>query len=487
APKFPQAMSLDFLVGHAARTGDERARRMAVDSFLAMARGGIYDQVGGGFARYAVDDHWLVPHFEKMLYDNALLATLGIHLWQTTGDTEVRRIVRETLDWIARDLRGNEGGFCASYDADSEGHEGRFYVWSLAEFMEVAGQDGPVAAAYWGVTGEGNFEGANILHVAETARGVAASFHTKETSVDAAIARARAALADRRAQRAWPARDDKVLASWNALAVRAFASAALAFGDSQYLRVAADAGEFLFSRMVVDGRVMRSFNAGRASLPGFLEDHAGLGLAALSLYEATFDAGWLDRARTMGDAVVRWFWSDELGAFFDTASDQEALITRPREVTDNATPSGTSLAVALLVRLAELFRDVDARRRATYVAETLQPMIARFPAAFGHLLGSIDLLVHGAAELAIVGDPASAAVHDLRATAFTRFVPGLVVAGAMPNASLGVALLEDRPMIDGRATAYLCRGYTCEQPITAPQELARQLDALLDANPRSAQ
>jgi uncharacterized protein YyaL (SSP411 family) len=482
APKFPQAMALAFLLRHSARAGSEVAQRMALDSFLAMARGGMYDQIGGGFARYAVDERWLVPHFEKMLYDNALLATLGVHLWQATGDPEVERVTRETLDWLARELRSDDGAFCASYDADSEGHEGRFYVWSMQEFTEALGGEAEIAAAYWGVTEAGNFEGANILHVAESPRAIAARLRTDEARVLAAIARARHVLRERRATRVWPARDDKVLASWNALAVRAFALASLAFDDAGYGQVALEAGAFLFDRMVAGGRAMRSFNAGQTRQPGFLEDHAGLGLATLSLYELTFDPVWLTHARSLASATVTWFWNDEAGAFFDTAADQETLITRPRELTDNATPSGTSLAVELLTRLAELLQDVDARRRATYVAETLQPMVARYPAAFGHLLLAMDMLVYGAVELAVVGDPTSAEVHALRRAAASRFIPGLVLAGGTPSETTDVALLAGRDALDGGATAYLCRGYTCEAPVTAPDDLARQIDALTNTH-----
>ena len=422
APKFPQTMSLDFLLRYWARRDVEHALAMVSHSFRQMARGGIYDQVGGGFARYAVDAVWLVPHFEKMLYDNALLVRLGAHLWQATKDAEVRRVVEETIDWAVREMRSPDGGFYSSLDADSEGHEGKFYVWSADEFDQVLGEDAATMRAYWGVTPDGNFEGGNILSVAGDRRALAARFSMSEEQLEDTVRRATKALYDVRKQRVWPGRDDKILASWNGLMVRGIAEAARAFGNDAYREVAIESATFLFDHLVRDGRVLRSYKDGRARIAGYLEDHAALGIAALAVYELTFDTRWLDHARELSDATILWFWDDETGAFYDTASDHELLITRPREISDNATPSGTSLAVELLVRLAELLHDVDARRRATYVVETLAPAIGRYPSAFGHLLGSADMLINGAVELAIVGDPQSADFAALERTAAERYV-----------------------------------------------------------------
>jgi uncharacterized protein YyaL (SSP411 family) len=478
APKFPQTMLLDFLLRYWARRGTEQALAIVSNSFKKMARGGIYDHVGGGFARYAVDAIWLVPHFEKMLYDNALLVHLGAHLWQATKDAEVRRVVEETIHWATREMRSPEGGFYASLDADSEGHEGKFYVWSAEEIDEVLGDDAPLARAYWGVTDEGNFEGRNILFVGGDRRAIAAKFSLSETELDAKIARAAAKLYDVRAKRVWPGRDDKILTSWNGLMVRGIAEAARAFQNDSYRTMAVASATFLFDALCRDGRVYRSYKNGQARIAGYLDDYASLGLAALAVYELTFDTAWLDRARAMSDATVQWFWSDDTGAFYDTASDHEQLITRPREVADNATPSGTSLAVELLVRLAELLHDVDARRRATYVLETLAPAVARYPAAFGHMLGAADMLINGAVELAIVGEPGDAGFEALARVAANHYVPSLVLAGGAPTSDPTIALLEGRDARSGRATAYVCRGYACDEPATTPEMLATQLDAL---------
>jgi uncharacterized protein YyaL (SSP411 family) len=478
APKFPQTMALDFLLRYWARHGVEQALAIVSSSFHAMARGGIYDQIGGGFARYSVDAEWLVPHFEKMLYDNALLVRLGAHLWQATDDDEVRDVVVETVDWALREMRSPEGGFYSSYDADSEGHEGKFYVWSAAELDDVLGADAELLKAYWGVTPGGNFEGANILSVPGDRRALAARFHLTAEGVAEQVQRAKRALYDARARRVWPGRDEKILASWNGLMVRAIAEASRAVGRDDWRDAAVRSAEFLFEHLVRDGRVLRSYKDGQARIAGFLEDHAAVGLAALAVYEITFDAAWLDRARALSAATVRWFWSDEHGAFFDTASDHETLITRPREITDNATPSGTSLAVELLLRTAELFDDADARRRATYVLESLGPALGRHPTAFGHMLGAADMAINGAVELAIVGEPGGNDFTALARAAAAHYVPALVIAGGSPAASGGVALLAARPAIGGRATAYVCRNYTCDAPTTDTAELRDQLLAV---------
>ncbi|HKW49902.1 MAG TPA: thioredoxin domain-containing protein [Gemmatimonadaceae bacterium] len=480
APKFPQAMALDSLLRYWARTQTTLALTIAQESFRSMARGGIYDQLGGGFARYAVDEAWLVPHFEKMLYDNALLARLGTHLWQATKDAELRRVVEETLDWVLREMAAPDGGFYSSLDADSEGHEGKFYVWSLEEIEAVLGTEAPLAIEYWGVTAGGNFEGKNILHVPNDAKVVAARQGVSIEELRARIAHARHTLLRARAARIRPGRDDKTLASWNGLMLRALAEAARAFDRMSYREEAVRHGEQLFRLLVREDRVFRTVSRGKAKIAGFLEDYAALGLAALALYELTFDEVWLTRARSLADAAVRWFWDDETGAFFDTASDHESLVTRPRDVTDNATPSGTSLAAELLARLADLLQDESMRRRATYVLETIAEPMVRHPAAFGHALGVADLLVRGAIELAIVGDPDTDDFRALSRAAAERYVPGLVLAGGAARRS-GIPLLADRSMTDGRATAYVCRNYTCRAPVTDGLALTAQLDAAASA------
>jgi uncharacterized protein len=484
APKFPQAMSLEFVLAHATRTAEAYSLEIAQQSFLKMARGGIYDQVGGGFHRYAVDAIWLVPHFEKMLYDNGLLVRLGVHLWQATKSDEIRRVTEETVQWVAREMASPAGGFYSSLDADSEGEEGKFYVWDEAEIDRLLADDAAVAKSYWGVTQSGNFEGRNILHVPNDPRVVAARSDLTESAVATLIERARSVLYAERAKRVWPGRDEKLIASWNGLMLRGIAEAARAFSNVEYRALALRCGDFLFSEMVRDAgpaeglRVLRSYKDGVARIGGFLEDYASLGLAALALYELTFERTWLDRARSLASSVVRWFWDEEAGAFFDTPHDHERLITRPRDVTDNATPSGTSLATELLLRLSEVLQDADMQRRAIYVLETLAEPMAQHPTAFGHLLGAADMAVRGAVELALVGDPARPDFRALADVAADHYVPALVIAGGRPGEADDVALLAGRPARGDRATAYLCRHYTCEAPVTEPSALDDQLRGL---------
>src|SRR5215204_2570949 len=338
APKFPQAMTLDFLLRYWRRTATDYALEMVGTSFRKMARGGIYDHLGGGFHRYAVDAIWLVPHFEKMLYDNALLARLGTHLWQATRDPEVRRVTEETIDWVAREMTSPGGGFYSSLDADSEGHEGTFYVWTREELDPTLGDEGKLAAAYWGVTGEPNFEGKYILYAPHEIGVVAARAGVSVADVTESVTNARAVLLARRARRERPGRDEKILAAWNGLMLRGVAEAARAFGRDDYRTLAVRNGEFLLREMVRDGRVMRAHTAGVTRIPGFLEDHAAVALGFLDLYGLTFDERWLTEAKKIGAAIDEWFWDERAGAYFDTARDHEQLLTRPRDVTDNAVP-----------------------------------------------------------------------------------------------------------------------------------------------------
>jgi hypothetical protein len=413
-----------------------------------------------------------------MLYDNALLARLGVHLWQATGDHEARRITEETLDWVAREMTAPHGGFHATLDADSEGEEGRFYVWSAAELDDLLGDDAPLLKSYWGVTPTGNFEGRNILHVPNEPSAVARRLGVDERRLAEAVARGVPLLYDVRARRVWPGRDEKVLAGWNGLMLRAVALAARAFGRDDYRAMAVRNGEFLRRALVREGgRVVRVHAADGAKIGGFLEDHAAVALGFLSLYELTFDRGWLEAAREIADATVRWFWDDASGQFYDTASDAERLITRPREVTDNAVPAGNSLAVELLVRLGDLLHDADMTRRAGWVLETLAEPLARHGSAFGHLLGAADLAVHGTTEVALVGDPAAGDFAALADAVGRRYLPALVLAGGPPADAGDVALLADRPALDGHATAYVCRQYVCERPATTVAELDAQLAA----------
>jgi uncharacterized protein YyaL (SSP411 family) len=485
APKFPPTMTLDFALRSWARTGEPETLHMVTHTFRRMARGGIYDQVGGGFARYSVDAYWLVPHFEKMLYDNALLVRLGAALWQATRDEEVRRVTEETLGWLAREMTSPEGGFYSSLDADSEGHEGRYYVWDSSELESLLGEDASLLRAYWGVTSEGNFEGRNILFVPHDAEAVARAQGVTEPELRTAIERARRILYEARERRVRPGLDDKILASWNGLMLRGVAEAARAFDDAELHALAVRNGEFLFRELVRGDQVLRSYKNGVAKIAGFLEDYAAVALGALALYELTFDRKWLDRARRLADEVLAQFWDESAHALYDTAADAESLVTRPRDVTDNATPSGTSLAIELLLKLGDLFASDLYSERARYLLETIAEPMARYPSAFGHALGAADMAVRGAIEVAIAGEPADERFQSLAATAAERYLPSLVSAGGAGPAIDGIALLEGRGA--EVPTAYVCRAYACDAPTDNVAVLAEQLQAATHGGSQLAQ
>ncbi|MFI5238360.1 MAG: thioredoxin domain-containing protein, partial [Gemmatimonadales bacterium] len=390
APKFPPTMLLDFLLRHWARTGASNSLEMARATFVKMARGGIYDQIGGGFARYSVDAEWLVPHFEKMLYDNALLIRFGAHLYEATKDEEVRRVTEESVAWLAREMTGPEGEFHSSLVADSDGAEGKFYIWSADELDALLGADAAIVKTYFGVTAMGNFEGRNILHVVKSPSDIADGAGITVAQLLATIARARQTLYDRRSRRVWPGRDDKTIAAWNGLALRGVTEAARALDRNDFRALAARNADFLLEHMVVDGRVMRSYKNGVTRIPGFLEDQAAVALGFLAMFEQSVDAKWLDAARRLAITMLDKFWDGESNVFFDTAGDAEQLVTRPRDPTDNATPSGTSLAVDLLLRLANYDDDQRFRDHAQRIMTSLAGVIARYPSAFGHMLGNAE-------------------------------------------------------------------------------------------------
>ena len=434
----------------------------------------IYE-VGGGIHRYSVDAEWLVPHFEKMLYDNALFARLGVRLWQVTHDADVKAATEQTLDWVMREMCDAEGGFQSSLDADSEGHEGRFYVWSLDELREAAGSDAKVAEAHWGVTAEGNFEGSNILFVPHGPDATAARTGLSRDEVLSALTRARQRLYETRSQRIWPGKDGKVIASWNGLMVRAFCEAARAFRRDDYRDVAENAARFLSSKLVREDRVFRSTLEGRVSGPGLLEDYAAVALAFLDLYSLTFDPGWLKQSRAIAERTVELFHDQETATWYDTAVDHEQLLVRPREVTDNATPSGTSLVAELLLLWSELDDRRDWRSMAETIVSRVGEPIGVYPQALGHVAGVADALVNGTVQLALIGDPSEAGFQAFVHEVATSFLPSLVLAGGGRAGADQPALMKDRTSVDSRPTAFLCRSFTCELPTTDPDELGRQV------------
>jgi uncharacterized protein YyaL (SSP411 family) len=456
APKFPAASVIEFLL----RRGE---RQMTLYTLRSMASGGIYDQVGGGFARYAVDATWTVPHFEKMLYDNALLARAYLHGWQVTGDELLRRTVEETLDWAIREMRAPEGGFYSALDADSEGVEGKFYVWTLDELRAALGDDFDAAVAWFGASEAGNFEGANVLE----SRGPEPPAEVRE--------RVRARLLEVRAERVWPGLDDKRLAAWNALMISALAEAGAVLERADLLDAARDAAAFVLDRMrTPDGRLLRTFNAGEARLNAYLEDHAFVLEALLTLYEATFEERWFAAAREIADTIVDRFADPANGGFFSTSDDHEELVARRKDLEDAPIPSGGSAAAFGLLRLAALTGEARYEEHAVSHLRLLHEIAPRHPTAFGHLLQAIDFHLAPVREVALAGEPAGVAA--LAGVARSAFRPHLVLAGGAGDGGSAVPLMEGRTPVDGRAAAYVCEHFACLRPVTSPDELRALLD-----------
>ena len=388
APKFPQPMTLEFLLRYYARSSRTEALAMVDLTLEKMAHGGIYDQLGGGFHRYSTDPFWLVPHFEKMLYDNALLSRLYLHAYQITGSRQYKRIVEETLDYVLREMTSPEGGFYSSQDADSEGEEGKYFVWTPREIGEILGKEQAVLfSRYYGVTHQGNFDGRNILHIHDSAEAAAAELGISEEQLATSVDNARAKLLERRIER----RDDKVLTAWNGMMLRSFAEAAAVLNRDDYLQASLANAEFLLSALrSPQGRGLRSFKDGKAVLKGYLDDYANLADGLIALHEATLDLRWLNEARSLADGMLDLFWDPKEAAFYDTGSDHEKLIIRPSHLFDNAEPSGSAVASDVLLRLAVLTGNTEYRNRAATMLRSLRMVMSRAPMGFGHWLCALD-------------------------------------------------------------------------------------------------
>jgi uncharacterized protein YyaL (SSP411 family) len=454
APKFPSASVVEFLLARG-------ERQMSLETLRAMARGGIYDQVGGGFARYAVDATWTVPHFEKMLYDNALLARAYVHGWQVSGEERLRDVCCGTVDFVLRELRGPEGGFCAALDADSEGVEGKFYVWRVEELRAVLGPElAEPAIAYFGASEAGNFEhgGFNVLE----ARG----------PIPERLPEIRERLLEARAARVRPGLDDKRLTAWNALMISALAEAGAALGRADYIEAARACADFVLAELRDgEGRLLRTWKDGRGRIGAYLEDHGFLLEALLTLYEATFEPRYYGEAVTLADAMIARFGDPERGGFFTTPADREVLAARRKDLEDSPIPSGNSAAAFGLLRLALLSGEAGYEREALGVLALLAPLAGRHAQAFGHCLRAIDFYVSPVREVAIVGpeEGASALLSVVR----DAYRPHLVLAAGAPD---DVPLLSGRGPVDGRAAAYVCEHFVCQAPVTEPQALAAALD-----------
>ena len=487
APKFPQPMTIEYLLRRHLATGDARPLAIARRSLDAMADGGLRDQLGGGFHRYSTDAHWLVPHFEQMLYDNAQLARVYLHAWAATGDARYRAVATGTLDYMTREVTTDGGAFAASQDADTEGIEGLTFTWRAAEIREVLGEGSPLFETAYGVTEAGNWEGVTILSRVASDAELAKRHGLPESEVEERLGAARVRLLARRGGRSQPARDGKALAAWNGLAIAAFADAAVLLADvdpaaALGYRAAAEraAGAIVNGLLAPDGSLGRSWKDGRAVGSGVLEDYTHLADGLLALYEATFDERWFTIARALMDRVLARF-ADPAGGFFDTADDHERLVTRPKDVQDNAVPSGNAVAAEVLLRLHAWTGDGRYRAAGERAIRTVVPLVGRYPTGFARWLAAMDLSLAPILEIAIVGALDHPGTAALLVETRRGFRPNQVVAVAADPAASVIPLLDGRLALDGRPTAYLCRQFVCRLPAIDASALRAQLEIPLDA------
>lgn len=464
APKFPQAMSMDFLLRYWYRTGEQKALDMVSFTAKKMARGGIYDQLGGGFHRYAVDSIWLVPHFEKMLYDNAQLIRLYVHLFQITGDEEFRSVAVETIEYVIREMLDEKGGFYSAQDADSEGEEGKFFVWTPEQVADVLGEE--KAAKFnkpYDVTVSGNFEGNNILNLRRSSDEEITPYREMFTEM-------RAKLFAEREKRVKPLRDDKVLTAWNGLMLAGFAESGRVFGETRYLQIARSNADFLLSQLSENGRLLRTWKDGEAKLNGYVEDYANLADGLLELFQATGELRYLDAARSLADAMIEHFWDDDEGGLFFTSDDHEELIVRNKDFYDNATPSGNSVAADVFLKLERLTGEGKYERYAVSILRLAAGKAARHPQAFGRALSAMEFFIAGSSEIILTG-PAG---NELENMVDTAYLPNAVIAKLRDgNGAQRLPIFEGRE--GGDAKVYVCKEMVCERPISSAGELAELL------------
>jgi uncharacterized protein YyaL (SSP411 family) len=481
APKFPPAMTLEFLMKVFYRTGDKHALEIVQHTSQAMANGGIYDQLGGGFHRYSTDSSWLVPHFEKMLYDNALLSRQYLHLYQLTSNPLAQRIAEGTLDYVVREMTAPNGGFYSTQDADSEGHEGKFFVWTTEEIEAALG---PVKAGlfgdYFNVTATGNFEGKNILNVTRSMAEVAADAGVPVSELESIVAGGVQTLFALREQRVKPGRDEKILTAWNGLMLTSFSEAAAILRREDYAEIARNNARFILQELYRDGLLLRTWKDGEAKLNGYLEDYAFFIDGLLSLFEATGEFEWFDSALALARTMIDEFWDEAEGGFFFTGKSHEELIVRSKDYFDNATPSGNSVAADVLLRLSVLTGEEDYQRRAVSIFRLNATAMHRYGQGFGRALCALEFHVGSPAEIVIIGDSASAATSELSATVWRDFLPNKVVVQASPadaEKRQSMPLLKGKTPLNNQSTAFVCEQFTCQSPVTDAQSLASQLRA----------
>ncbi len=477
-PKFPSTMNLSVCLREYARTENARALDMVKLTLEKMAGGGIYDQLGGGFHRYSVDERWLVPHFEKMLYDNALLAKLYLEAYQATGDATMQRIVRETLEYVTREMTDPEGGFYSTQDADSEGEEGKFFVWDPEEVEALLGkEDAPLFDRYFDISPEGNFEhGKSILNVPVGLEELARFLKVDESRVADGVARGRKTLFEAREERVKPGRDEKVQVNWNGLMISAFASAYQVLGEPAYLEAAERAARFILERMrTEEGGLLHTYKDGRARFDGYQDDYAFLINALVDLCQATFEVAWLKAAKELTQTMIDRFWDEAEGGFFFTGKDHEALIVRSKNPYDNAIPSGNSVGAMALMRLGALLGREDFREKAEGTLKLFQPFMRETPSGFGQMVCALDFFLQRPVEIVVVGPLQASDTQRLLGAVRARWLPNHVVAHCdregQEEAVAMIPQLADKKQVDGKPTAYVCRDLTCSAPVTEVEAL----------------
>ena len=476
-PKFPQPMLIEFLLRQGSR-GNQSNLKMASHALLAMAQGGMYDLLGGGFARYSVDPTWLVPHFEKMLYDNAQLALVYLHAYQLTANPAFRKVTQATLDFILREMTHPQGGFYSSLDADSEGEEGKFYLWTQDEIRSglTDPQEAELFSVAFGISEQGNFEGKNILRRVQGDMLLAERFDLSVDAVTDKLTGLQAQLLEKRSRRVRPAADDKVLVSWNALMLTALAEAGRVLGKQEYIDAAIRNADFILGNMLKEGMLLRSWREGIAKHAAYLEDHAGLVLGLLSLYQANPDPRWYQAAIRLTQLMQEHF-TDPDGGFFDTHNDQESLLYRPKDLQDNAIPSGNALAAMALLQLAAYEGRLDWRNQAERMLSINLRMMLRYPSAFGQWLCALDFTLGPVSEVVILGDQSDPATQGLLKPLLTGYHPRLILAASPYPPPPGTpALLNDRGLLNGMPTAYVCKDFVCQYPVNTPEEMLAQLE-----------
>ena len=474
APKFPPAMTLEFLLRTYARTGNREALEMVGYTCQKMANGGMYDQLGGGFHRYSTDARWLVPHFEKMLYDNALLSRLYLHYFQVSQAPWARETAEGILDYVLREMTHPEGGFYSTQDADSEGHEGKFFVWDMKEIQTALDEtQASLFCTYYNITETGNFEGENIPNVTRPLEDLATGYNVPTSALQESLNESKRKLFDLREQRVKPDRDEKILTAWNGLMMAGFAEAGVILDRPDYTDAARRNAEFVLSNLRRDGVLLRTWKEGQAKFNGYLEDYAFLIEGLVTLFETTGEFRWLEEAIVLSDRMIDQFWDHEGGGFFFTGKSHENLIVRSKDYFDNATPSGNSVAAMALLRLAILTDKENYRNVATAVLSVIGDSVRRYPSGFGYALSAADFLLSTPKEVAIVGNNADD-IRPLLREAWRRYLPNKVVAPG--SGAENIPLLQNRPLQNGGPTAYVCVNYTCRQPVNDVSALAEQLN-----------